>query len=235
MAYSLMGIFGINMPLLYGEGDKAFIRLQEEIMRISDDQSLFAWRRSDPPGGEYSGLLARAPGDFADSASIGGLDIDKLRASLRHYVRLNTRILNYTLDGCLDEPIKTTAYTTTSRGIELDLQLQHLSEGNFWEPSDNRGFCVALLACRSLPLVGSEEQGQQIDLLSGVAVCLQRSGELYRRINSGWLLSFPSQTSMLYVINMSERGRNKYGSWTIAPRRICVIGIERRDHVPKIR
>jgi hypothetical protein len=32
-AYCLMGIFDINMPLLYGEGQKAFIRLQEEIMR----------------------------------------------------------------------------------------------------------------------------------------------------------------------------------------------------------
>jgi len=33
MAYCLMGIFDINMPLLYGEGDeKAFIRLQEEVL-----------------------------------------------------------------------------------------------------------------------------------------------------------------------------------------------------------
>ena len=41
-AYSLMGIFGINMPLLYRERESAFIRLQEEIMKISDDHSLFA-------------------------------------------------------------------------------------------------------------------------------------------------------------------------------------------------
>jgi len=27
-AYCLLGIFGVNMPLLYGEGSKAFIRLQ---------------------------------------------------------------------------------------------------------------------------------------------------------------------------------------------------------------
>ncbi|KIN08755.1 hypothetical protein OIDMADRAFT_69002, partial [Oidiodendron maius Zn] len=44
MAYCLLGIFGINMPLLYGEGAKAFIRLQEEILKISNDQSLFAWK-----------------------------------------------------------------------------------------------------------------------------------------------------------------------------------------------
>ncbi|KAF2264191.1 HET-domain-containing protein, partial [Lojkania enalia] len=43
LAYCLMGIFDVNMPLLYGEGEKAFVRLQEEIMKDSDDQSLFAW------------------------------------------------------------------------------------------------------------------------------------------------------------------------------------------------
>jgi ankyrin repeat protein len=65
-AYSLMGIFGINMPLLYGEGDKAFYRLQEEIMRVSDDHSLFAWRFP----GTKGGLLAPAPAAFKDSGNI---------------------------------------------------------------------------------------------------------------------------------------------------------------------
>jgi hypothetical protein len=31
------------MPLLYGEGKKAFFRIQEEILKVSDDHSLFAW------------------------------------------------------------------------------------------------------------------------------------------------------------------------------------------------
>ena len=43
-AYSLMGIFDVHMPTIYGEGDKAFIRLQEEIIKKSSDQSIFAWR-----------------------------------------------------------------------------------------------------------------------------------------------------------------------------------------------
>ena len=38
-----MGIFGINMPTLYGEGCNAFYRLQEEIMKTSTDTSLFSW------------------------------------------------------------------------------------------------------------------------------------------------------------------------------------------------
>ncbi|KAM5546280.1 hypothetical protein V8D89_000406 [Ganoderma adspersum] len=42
-AYSLLGLFDINMPTLYGEGDRAFRRLQEQIMQHTPDQSLFAW------------------------------------------------------------------------------------------------------------------------------------------------------------------------------------------------
>ncbi|PMD15037.1 hypothetical protein NA56DRAFT_355959 [Hyaloscypha hepaticicola] len=33
-AYCLLGIFGVNMPLLYGEGKNAFFRLQEELWDI---------------------------------------------------------------------------------------------------------------------------------------------------------------------------------------------------------
>jgi hypothetical protein len=36
-------MFDVNMPLLYGEGEKAFTRLQEEILKEDDDQSIFAW------------------------------------------------------------------------------------------------------------------------------------------------------------------------------------------------
>jgi hypothetical protein len=50
IAYCLMGIFDVNMPLLYGEGgEKAFLRLQEELLRSSDDQSLFVWGNVSAP------------------------------------------------------------------------------------------------------------------------------------------------------------------------------------------
>ncbi|KDR73378.1 hypothetical protein GALMADRAFT_158435 [Galerina marginata CBS 339.88] len=42
-AYSLMGIFDVNMPTLYGEGWRAFIRLQLEIMKETSDVTIFAW------------------------------------------------------------------------------------------------------------------------------------------------------------------------------------------------
>jgi hypothetical protein len=62
-AYCLLGIFDINMPLIYGEGRKAFARLQEEIMKRSTDQSILAWETSSsfPP---TVPVLAGSPKDF---------------------------------------------------------------------------------------------------------------------------------------------------------------------------
>lgn len=42
MAYCLLGLFAVNLPLLYGEGRRAFRRLQEELLRMSDDETLLA-------------------------------------------------------------------------------------------------------------------------------------------------------------------------------------------------
>ncbi|KAK2043744.1 HET-domain-containing protein [Colletotrichum somersetense] len=43
MAYCLLGIFDIHMPLLYGEGSRAFNRLQQEILRMTEDLSILLW------------------------------------------------------------------------------------------------------------------------------------------------------------------------------------------------
>lgn len=73
MAYCLLGIFDVNMPMVYGEGRKAFIRLQEEIMRQSDDDSLFTWCSSadDEAMAPYRGLFASSPREFQGCADIG--------------------------------------------------------------------------------------------------------------------------------------------------------------------
>ena len=42
-AYCLMGLFGVSMPTNYGEGKKAFTRLQHEIIGRNPDMSLFAF------------------------------------------------------------------------------------------------------------------------------------------------------------------------------------------------
>jgi len=78
MAYCLMGLFDINMPLLYGEGDKAFIRLQKEIINSSNDFSIFAWCQSSSESWstfpETRGILAPSPSAFETCLHVSPID-----------------------------------------------------------------------------------------------------------------------------------------------------------------
>ncbi|KAI1264607.1 heterokaryon incompatibility protein-domain-containing protein [Xylariaceae sp. FL1019] len=66
VAYSLMGLFDVYMPILYGEYDKAFFRLQEHIFRQTADQSMLAWSvsKDDYRYGNRSCIFATSPVDF---------------------------------------------------------------------------------------------------------------------------------------------------------------------------
>ncbi|KAI1297807.1 HET-domain-containing protein [Xylaria venustula] len=64
IAYCLLGIFDINMPLLYGEGEKAFTRLQEEIIRSSNDLSIFAWTAALGDKRSFRSIWASSPSEF---------------------------------------------------------------------------------------------------------------------------------------------------------------------------
>ncbi|KAK0641950.1 heterokaryon incompatibility protein-domain-containing protein [Cercophora newfieldiana] len=92
-AYCLLGIFGINMPLLYGEGKQAFIRLQEAILhRVYDDQTIFAWDQ----GSTYnSRMLADSPDAFSNCGSIVPCRMDGYQPDLsltNKGIRLNLPI-----------------------------------------------------------------------------------------------------------------------------------------------
>ncbi|KAK1846324.1 het domain-containing protein [Colletotrichum chrysophilum] len=69
-AYCLLGIFNVNMPMLYGEGAKAFRRLQEVIIQTGYDVSIFSWTRYyyNPEENKQPvpafGAFADAPGNF---------------------------------------------------------------------------------------------------------------------------------------------------------------------------
>lgn len=58
-AYCLLGLFDVNMPLIYGEGSRAFFRLQEELIRRFDDDSIFMWQ-----GSNLLSVLAPSPAPF---------------------------------------------------------------------------------------------------------------------------------------------------------------------------
>jgi hypothetical protein len=90
-SYCLLGIFNINMPLLYGEGEQAFVRLQEEIIRRNSDDSILAWglkpgmehplglvpdrvrdaiKGGTSPFSQSTDILARSPDDFVHCANL---------------------------------------------------------------------------------------------------------------------------------------------------------------------
>jgi hypothetical protein len=126
-AYSLMGIFDVHMPILYGEGlERAFERLQIEIMTKSPDQSIFAWKlRADGDRANATdgfGLLAASPSWFRDSR----FTVDGLHARIR-------------------------SFSITNIGIQITLSMNYVgSRGppGAWEDND---LWVATLRCLTMP------------------------------------------------------------------------------------
>ena len=99
-AYCLMGLLRVNMPLLYGEGKNAFKRLQQELLKDSDDESIFArWVSRENQTGAHPGLLASSPHDFRYSSWVHPFPIDR-----------NAR-----------------PYSITNKGLQLEVSLLEIS------------------------------------------------------------------------------------------------------------
>lgn len=71
-AYSLLGLFEVSLEMVYGEGERAFLRLQRAILQESSDQTIFAWTL--PLEHSPSGLLAPSPDAFADCGDVVATD-----------------------------------------------------------------------------------------------------------------------------------------------------------------
>ncbi|KAK8851754.1 HET-like protein [Apiospora arundinis] len=69
-AYCLLGIFQLNMALLYGEGHGAFQRLQHEIMARYSDLTIFAWDLLPGHNEGLVGILAPSPAAFENSSGV---------------------------------------------------------------------------------------------------------------------------------------------------------------------
>lgn len=70
LAYCLLGIFQVNIPLIYGEGMRAFRRLQEEIIKRNNDLTIFAWELPQESRSKFVWLFAPSPSAFAASSDI---------------------------------------------------------------------------------------------------------------------------------------------------------------------
>ncbi|KAI1147986.1 HET-domain-containing protein [Nemania diffusa] len=118
IAYCLLGIFGINMPLLYGEGSKAFMRLQAEIIKVTDDQSILAWGTQVSSKQPPTGALALSPASFSSCGSI----VKEKEAAQWPYSITNLGI-------SLQLPIiQTRTHGTMLAGLNCSYELQEVSD-----------------------------------------------------------------------------------------------------------
>lgn len=83
VAYSLLGIFNVQLPLLYGEGTKAFAKLQKQIRVETRDETIFAWtvfdRRSYIRDPLNFSMLAESPRNFGQAGDIIRVDMRPVR------------------------------------------------------------------------------------------------------------------------------------------------------------
>ncbi|EGO20253.1 hypothetical protein SERLADRAFT_477644, partial [Serpula lacrymans var. lacrymans S7.9] len=76
MAYCLIGILDVSLSISYGEGQRAFYRLQVEIVRNTNDWGLFLWK-GEPS--KYNSAIAAGPECFsrypADAKAITNIQL----------------------------------------------------------------------------------------------------------------------------------------------------------------
>ena len=115
LAYCLMGLFDINMPLLYGEGHNAFLRLQLEVWNRTNDESIFAW------GGMPSNASMEAPHQDPSSSR---LSIPSLLASKPYLFKGLNGIETFesVWEQTFPDAHLIDAVTLTNRGTRLDFR-----------------------------------------------------------------------------------------------------------------
>nr|VWO96236.1 DNA gyrase subunit A (EC [Ganoderma boninense] len=137
-AYSLLGIFGITMPTLYGEGENAFRRLQEQILERIPDHSIFVWGHQDA---EPFALTARA-----NHFQVQCTDTKTLLApSPGHFGGAHTKpdyrqIVQPTEDAIRSLGLPMEGYTRTPYGIRTQLcllPLEAFSSAIYIQTTDN--------------------------------------------------------------------------------------------------
>ncbi|KAI6017326.1 hypothetical protein BKA83DRAFT_606598 [Pisolithus microcarpus] len=128
-AYSLIGLLGVNMPMLYGEGKNAFQRLQIGFMQMSNDQSIFAWKANkagsteaqstEDDVGWTSGVLPDGPVAFRGCHDVIQMEPDEFYRLLSSMWETHANALAANGE-CGTLP----AFTVTNRGIQIPLPLR---------------------------------------------------------------------------------------------------------------
>ena len=161
MSYCMLGLFNITLPLLYGEREGAFKRLQLEILRKSTDESIFVFQAdieaADPhpvitqscyhlwgsenvripaPKPDSHPVLAQSPTQFRECD-----DVRRVTPSLNRHWEKYTKMKPGTLKpgtGVLgDRPV----YSITNKGLKFRIS-PHISIATL-----DQGYCEVPLAC----------------------------------------------------------------------------------------
>jgi hypothetical protein len=139
-AYSLLGIFGVNLPLLYGEEERAFVRLQEEIIRTCSDLSILAWTdstleyRRKESSDIHCAVLAESPADFSAAGPIHGL---RNTGSVGEFSVTNRGMKLYSpINLMWDEDSKKNSYVLplhcrSASGANLGIRLRKIGDERF--------------------------------------------------------------------------------------------------------
>jgi hypothetical protein len=101
-AYSLFGLLNVHMPVVYGEGENAFIRLQETILSLTRDDSVLAWDTSSGDESRRCPLFATSPSEFSGSGNIIRRDWGSHGASEALILTGEVLKWRYSVIGCTD-------------------------------------------------------------------------------------------------------------------------------------
>ncbi|EIW59843.1 HET-domain-containing protein [Trametes versicolor FP-101664 SS1] len=165
-AYCLMGIFGVHIATIYGEGRRAFQRLQEEILRRTSDQTLFAWGNVLPirtvPFQEqmvysddhnYSYMFAPSPEAFAASGKMIPVPMNVAVENTVNVLGITHRALESSQDATQPKAahpdhshtwnIPLPDFTVTSHGVRA-----HLLVIESPAKLDQSTLAIVLLACQ---------------------------------------------------------------------------------------
>ncbi|KAK6216244.1 hypothetical protein LQW54_003633 [Pestalotiopsis sp. IQ-011] len=119
--YSLLGLFGISLPLIYGEGRwRAFNRLQRELITVYNDDSIFAWK--------FEKQKNMRSAESQEKANEHGKGI--LAPSIREYWDAS----NIEAFGLYDN-----SFSMTNKGLEI--------KAKRWRRKDDPMACLIRLSC----------------------------------------------------------------------------------------
>lgn len=174
LAYSLFGIFDVAMDLRYGERDKAFRRLQEQIINSHPlDESILAWTSNEFGDDKQPGILAPRPDCFKNSA-------------------------NLTAESPSHKYIPRNSYNISNKGLEISVRMATKTRLFFRHgPREIKGFEESALRRKKLEVtLNCWEVGRQSP--ATVVICLQRDNRgFYYRSNCnalGWAKSVDSRS-----------------------------------------